>query len=377
MMRLALRALYGAPGTDLFHNPKQGKEGINMKKKGVLITTMALAFVLALSLAYSEKALSAEPILIKYADPSKPNTERTQAAEDTMREIEKRTGGQVKHEFYWSQSLLKAKDVLKGIQAGTCDTGDATAIIYQKSRFPIWQFIQLLFIGGNDQYAVTKACNELYDTNPILKKEFDDQGVQLLSTTAITPTIIMSKRPLRDVEDFKGLRIRARGFVSKWVASLGGAPNPMSFYEVPEALARGVLDATQSYVYASHAYKHYEHCKYLPLHGISHIFVDYWINLNTLNKMPPDVQKIYLDTWRDFYLDLCVKYHDRAREKHLSDFRKAGVSIYTLTADQLAKWKEAAKPIHEEYYKKMEKKGIDGRKLVAEYQALYDKYERK
>ena len=348
-----------------------------MKKRYVLCTIAVLALVMALNLGYTKKVFSAEPLIIKYADPSKADTSRTRAAEETMKEIEKRTGGKVKHEFYWAQSLLKAKDVLKGIQAGTCDVGDATATIYHPARYPIWQFTSLLFVGGNDQYAVIRACNELYEKNPILKKEFDDQEVKLLSTSALTPTIIISNRALRDPADFKGLRIRSLGTVAKWVASLGAAPNPMSFYEVTEALARGVLDATQSYVYATHAYKFYEHCKFLPLNGINHIFIEYWINPDTLKKMPPDVQKIYIDTWRTFYVDRCVKYHDEEYELQIADFKKSGVDVYSLTPAEVAKWKETAASINNEYYKTMEEKGIDGKKIVAEYQALYDKYERK
>ena len=148
-----------------------------MKKKDVLFTTIVLSFILAFSFAYVNTASSEEPIILKYSEPSKANTSRTQAAEDTMLEIEKRTGGRVKHEFYWSQSLLKSKDTLKGIQSGTCDVGNAIAVLYHKNRFPAWQFTRLLFPGTNDQYASIKAANELYDTNPILKKEFDSQKI--------------------------------------------------------------------------------------------------------------------------------------------------------------------------------------------------------
>jgi len=355
----------------------QKKEVRNMKKKTVIFITTVFAFALLFGLGSSQTATSAEPIILKFADPSKAGTSRTQAGEDTMKEIEKRTGGRVKHEFYWAQSLMKSKDVYMGIKKGTCDLGDATATIYHKNRFPIWQFSQLLFGGGNDQHAVTKSFNELYDTNPILKKECDDQGIQLLTFSSITPTIIINKTPLREQKDFKGVRIRAVGPVSKFIGAMGGNPNPMKFYEIPEGLARGVLDGTQSYVYASHAYKHHEYCKYLLLTGLSHIAIEYWINRDSLNKMPPDVQKIYLDTWREVYLKLVVKYHDEEREKQLADFKKAGVTMYTLTPEQLAKWKEVAKPINDKYFKKMEKKGIDGRKIVAQYQALYKKYERK
>ena len=98
-------------------------------------------------------------------------------------------------------------------------------------------------------------------------------------------TIIFCKKELREPEDFKGVRIRCVGPVAKFVAAMGGTPNPLKFYEIPEALARGVLDGTQSYVYASHAYKHYEYCKYLLLTGISHIIIEYWINKDVLNNM--------------------------------------------------------------------------------------------
>lgn len=348
-----------------------------MNKKSVVFTITAVAFVFLFSLFHSQTALSADPIILKYADPSKLGTARTRAVEETMLEIEKRTGNRVKHECYWAQSLLKSKDIFMGIRKGTCDVGDASATVYHPSRFPLWQFNQLLFVVGDDQYAVTRACNELYDTNPILKKELDNSGIQLLTTNGITPTIIFSKAPLKEPGDFEGKRIRAVGPAAKFVAAMGGTPIPMRFYETMEALARGVLDGTTSFVYASHAYKIHEYCKNLNLSGINHIIIEYWINKDVLKKMPLDVQKIYLDTWRTFYVDRMVKYHDEAHAKALSAFKKAGVNIYTLTPDQLAKWKKAAEPINEEYYKMMKKKGIDGKKIVAKYQALYSKYERK
>jgi TRAP-type C4-dicarboxylate transport system substrate-binding protein len=348
-----------------------------MKKREIFWMYLSFACAFFILFSFPKGALSVDQILIKYADPSKAGTSRTKAAEETMKEIEKRTGGKVKHEFYWSESLLKAKDILKGIQAGTADAGDPTAVVYHPARFPVWQFIQLLFTGGDDQYAVIKACNDLYEANPILKKEFEGQNVKLLTVTALTPTVIISKKPLRDTADFKGLRLRAVGPVAKWAASLGAVPNPMSFYEVTEALARGVLDASQTYIYASYSYKFYEHCKYLPLNGINHIFVEYIINMDTWKKMSPDIQKIYLDTWRTFYVDRCVKYHDEEFDEQISAFKNAGVNIYKLKPEELAKWKEAAVPVNEEWFKKMKEMGIDGKKIVADYQALYDKYERK
>jgi TRAP-type C4-dicarboxylate transport system substrate-binding protein len=112
--------------------------------------------------------------------------------------------------------------------------------------------------------------------------------------------------------------------------------------------------------------------------GLSHAPVDYWINKDTLKKMPPDVRKIYLETWRGYYLNRLVKYCDEERKMHLAKFKEEGVNMYTLTPGQLAKWKELGAKINEDYYyAQMEKKGIEGKKIAARFQALYDKYERK
>lgn len=348
-----------------------------MKKRCLILTIPVLALFVVCGLAYPQKAWSADPIVLKYADPSKSGTPRTRAAEDTMREIEKRTGGRVKHELYWAQSLLKSKDVLMGIKSRTCDLGMATAVMYHASRCPAWQFIQLLFVGGDDPRAVIKACNELYDTNALLRKEFDEMGVQLLTTTGSTPTLICSKRALREQKDFPGVRIRSVGAVAKFIGAMGGIPKSMKFFEVPEALARGVVDGTQTYLYATYGYKLYEYCKYHLLTGISQFVIDTWINRDILNKMPSDVRKTYIDTWRTFYVDRMAKYWDEERDRDLKAFKAAGVTMYTLTPEELANWKKVAEQINEEYYKKMEKKGIDGRKIVALYQSLYDRYERK
>lgn len=348
-----------------------------MKKKHFLFATVLVSVALVFSIG-SLQPVSAEPIIIKYADGGSPKLSRSKAVIDTMNEIEKRTGGRVKHEAYWSQSLLKARDILRGVGMGTAGVGYPIAIIMHHKRFPLWQFAQLLYTGGPDQYAVSAAETELYDINPTLKKEWDDQNVNVLTFNATTPTLLVSKKPLRVSEDFKGTRLRTLGTAAQFVAAMGGTPVSMPIYETSEALARGVIDGCQAYLYTVYTYKMYESCKAICMDGISHLETEYVINKDLFAKMPPDVQKIYVDTWRGFFLDRLVKYTEEDREMHVKAFKEAGVDMYTLTPEQLATWKRIGEKVNEDfYYKKMEEKGIDGKKIASQYQALYDKYERK
>ena len=348
-------------------------------KKTKCVIPLGMLVILALVFSFAGKSASApeKPMILKYSDPLKAGTSRTKAAEDTMREIDKRTGGRVKHEFYWAESLVKAKDSLDSIKAGTCDVGAAPDVVYHPARFPIWQFSLLMFIGGEDIYGMIKAWNEMAITNPRLKEEFDKQGVKFLATYGY-PTTLICKKPLVELEDFKGLRIRATSAIAKWVSSLKGVAVPMTFYEVTEALSRGILDGTVGYLYTHYAYKHSDYCKFFTATPIAgQMISNTSINLGTWSKLPPDIQKIYEETWRDYFPMAAAKYSDEEAALHLKNLQNSGVKIIELNSAQYGRWKYSSLFLVDEYYKEMTKIGVDGKKTLEEYEKLYRKYERK
>ncbi len=338
---------------------------------GLLLFSFLVLFLIEPAVAQTK------PIILKYSDPSKAGTSRTDAAKDTMLEIEKRTGGRVKHEFYWAESLIKAKDTPDAIKAGTCDVGGAPNVVYNPARFPVWQFSQLMFIGGPDLWGVMKAWNELAATNPKLKEELEKQGLKFLSSFGY-PSTIICKKPLAEPGDFKGLRIRAVGPTAKWVSALGATAVPLTFYEVTEGLARGVVDGTVGYLYVHFAYKFHDYCKFLTYTPIANTLIfDTWFNLDTWKKLPPDIQKIYEETWREYYPQAVLKHCDEEISKLLKTFKDSGGKIVELTPEQYAKWKKSAAFLVDEYSTKMNSIGVDGVKIIDEFEKLYKKYERK
>jgi TRAP-type C4-dicarboxylate transport system substrate-binding protein len=343
--------------------------------------TFYLAWLIVFSflVAFPPEAAQAQmkPIILKYSDPSKAGTARTDAAKDTMLEIEKRTGGKVKHEFYWAESLVKAKDALDAIKAGTCEVGGAPNVVYHPARFPVWQFAQLMFLGGPDIWGVIKAWNEMAVTNPKIKEELDKQGLKFLTAFGY-PSTLICKKPLAELADFKGLKIRAVGPTAKWVSAVGATPVPLTFYEVTEGLARGVVDGTVGYLYVHFAYKFHDYCKFLTYTPIANTLIfDTWINIDTWKKLPPDIQKIYEETWREFYPKAVIKHCDEEISTLLKVFKDSGGQIVELTPDQYAKWRKAAAFLKDDYIKKVEKMGADGNKIIEEFEKLYKKYERK
>jgi TRAP-type C4-dicarboxylate transport system substrate-binding protein len=333
-----------------------------------------MAVVCVWAFSANDLAFAGDQIVLRYADPSKAGTARTQAAEDTMKEIEKRTGGEVKHEIFWSGSLIKAKDAEKGVRAGTVDISESASIPYHPGLFKVWQFMQLPFIVGNDPYAVTLALNEMHDTNATLKDEFEKLGVKLVTFSSLTPSLIVSRKKIESAGDLDNIKIRALGPVGKWVKTIGGNPVSLPFYEISEALSRGIIDATQTYLYACDAYGFFESCKFQLMTPVGHIAVNYIMNPKTLAKMPPDIRKIYMDTWREFYPKRLVALAQKEDQKVIASGKKQGVDFYEITDAELSKWKAVAAPIYETYYQDMDKIDMDGKAIVDKYRSVYEKY---
>lgn len=347
--------------------------------KKILTTGNVFLFLLAFLLCWLPNPIwgQSTPIVLKYADPSKAGTARTDAVKDTFIEIEKRSGGKVKHEFYWAESLMKAKDTPDALKAGTCDVAGAPNIVYQPARFPLWQFSQLMFLGGADVWGVIKAWNEMATSHPKLKEELEKQGMKFLTSFGY-PSTIISRKPLANPGDFKGQKIRAVGPTAKWVSAMGASAVPLTFYEVTEGLARGVVDGTVGYLYVHFSYKFHDYCKYLTITPIANTLIfDIWINLDTWKKLPLEIQKIYEETWHEFFPQQVIKYTDKEVSILLKTFQDAGGKLVELTPEQYGQWKKAASFLKDEYVKKVNSLGVDGRKIIEDFEKLYQKHARK
>jgi TRAP-type C4-dicarboxylate transport system substrate-binding protein len=159
-----------------------------------------------------------------------------------------------------------------------------SGLVYHKKIFEIWGFAELPFIGPADWLPHSLACEELYYTVPELKKEADKTGLKLITMVGVHPTHFMSKKPIRKLEDFKGLRIRALGGMADFVNAAGAAAVPITAWETYEALQKGTVDASQAYMYGNIPYKFHEVTKYAILPGMQNITVSVWMNKKVFNK---------------------------------------------------------------------------------------------
>lgn len=248
---------------------------------------------------------------------------------------------------------------------------------YHPSIFPIWQFSELPFLGPANWYSHSMACKELYFTMPELKKELDDTGLKIIGMFGVHPSMIMSKKPITKLEDLKGLKIKALGPAADWLKAVGATPVTLTIYETYEALQKGTIDAAQTYVYTMIPYKFPEVTKYLITPGWQNITVEAWMNGNVWKKLPTDIQAVFEGEGWDKMVELVVRDYDGDYDKSVQAMKDAGMQISEITGAEWKRWEESGKVAQTIWFADMQKRGIDGNKIIQKYNEAYQKYPRK
>jgi len=164
-------------------------------------------------------------------------------------------------ELFHSQTIYKAKEFLPALISGSVDIVIFMAP-YIEGTIPIFGVSDLPFIWG-DVYTQREGSRKGSPYYNLVAKECSKRGLQLLAMPSDSCQEVISTKPLRKLEDFKGLKIRVAGAANaKAFQAIGAVPISMPSGEVYTSLQRGVVDAALAVDITFSARKLYEVAKY-------------------------------------------------------------------------------------------------------------------
>ena len=210
--------------------------------------------------------------------------------EEWARTVEKRTNGRVQFELTSLPELgFGGGETLRVLRTGIVDVAEVYGG-YVAGELPIVEILELPGIFP-DPATAKKA---VLAWKPTETKILEQKANAVLLGMALYPDqAIFSKRPLRKLEDFKGLKVRVHSVaLGSLVAGLGGQPLTIAFAEAYTALERGTLDAGITGTKPGFGLRWYEVSKYLvgPISMRPHVALS--INKASWQRLPPDIQKI-------------------------------------------------------------------------------------
>ncbi len=336
-----------------------------MKKFAIYFGVLILTFWIS---GFSG-AQGQQPIELKWASPYPVGHPSYVMALEFIDFIHKRTNNKVKVAHFPAEQLGKAKDLLIICSQGVADMAQIH-ITYFAGQLPLNNVAQLPFYTKASEGS--KIYRRLLDTSQEIKQEFHKYGVKgLEGHTTAQYDVATIKKPVRDPEDCKGLKLKtAGGMYDKIARRYGIVPVSIAATETYEAMQRGVVEGCIFNFPSIRSYRLNEQIKYITngmrCGGYPGAVI---INEKKWDKLPAEIQKGILQASEDATKRWGV-YWDQQHDETIKQFEKQGIEIYTLKPEERTKWDVPLKGVEEEYISEVEKKNLPGRKVFNDFMKI-------
>jgi tripartite ATP-independent transporter DctP family solute receptor len=323
-----------------------------------------LVFIIAMAFGFASEAAD-KPKILRIGLIAAEGHPVTKASNRFAELVKQRTNGAIEVQVFPGGTLGGEHELQDMVSTGTLEmmsigTGIPAAIN------PQFKILVMPYLWDDQDQMIAFANSAVQDEmNEIYRKK---SGVKALASNwdqGIRHTL--SKKPIKSVDDFKGVKIRVPQ-LPEWVEMwrmLGTNPTQIPFPEVYTALQQGVVDAMECPLYWIYASSFYEHAKYLVLTAHVMYYNQLFINDALFNKLPPDHQKILLDAATEagtYETQLTRAVDVDLREK----MEAKGVTFMEIDRPEVAKM---VRPIYDSWKKVF---GADLLEKVDKFKAEYN-----
>lgn len=290
-----------------------------------MVMKLFLSVLVALAIAFGtavNPSQAAPEIKLGLSSTLAPETCLEIAADNFKADIEKKSNGRIEIVRYPSGELFDPKSEVEAVVKGTVDMG-MLHVAYVGPRSPALEFISSFGALGvwenNDHYW---RFTDLPEIRQIAANEFETKlNAKLLAIVAYGNSLIGNRtRPIKTMEDFKGLKIRTAGKAQAVMyKTLGVIPSEISSNEIYMALQRGTIDGATSGPARFYFSKWYEVTQYLTQDNLFP-YLSFWlaINLKKWNALSDPDKALLQETAREVELwtrDYAIKETEQVYEK--------------------------------------------------------------
>jgi TRAP-type C4-dicarboxylate transport system substrate-binding protein len=282
-------------------------------------------------------------------------------------DLEDRSGGRIQCQIYPSMQLGGTPAQLADMaRNGVIDIA-WTALGYSAGRFPRSEALELPFMLPNGGVAGSEIAWDFYQQ--YAQDDFEDYKVLAIQSDG-GGSIHTADRPVRDMADMEGLRLRASTrMASELIDSIGGTPVSMPPAQIADTLAKGVIDGAMAV---------WEVVPPTKMDEVTHYHTEtansqatptvttlaMLMNKRSYERMPDDLRQILDDLSGRALSTRFGESWDNAIESVRSEIAQdPDHTVITLGDDEYAAMRDASRPIIEDWAAASDG-GIDRQALV-------------
>lgn len=286
-----------------------------------------------------------------------------------MEEVTKRTDGRVEFQYYPSEQLGKAKDMLSLLQSGLADI----ALIvpsYISEKFPLAGVMDLPGGLSSSCEGTMAYADMLEDDGWLAKNEFSKHGVRKAFVYVNPPyeLFLAGKREF-DPLDLKGAKLRTvAGAMDLTVRSLKGVPVHMSAPEIRESLSRGTIDGIVFPTPTVVTYK---------LEGLidsgtrgamlASVATGYMISDAAWNRLPDDIRKIMREVGKETTKRVCEETDAQIEKSYQRFTDKEDVAIIDISKEQADALHPIFDKVRQNWAKGLDNRGLPGSEALGAF----------
>jgi TRAP-type C4-dicarboxylate transport system substrate-binding protein len=273
-------------------------------------------------------------------------------------QIEKVTNGRLKIEQHQPGSLCTTTSIIDMVEDGVVDCamtygGYYTGVIPEAN----------LSTGLPMVHQTLDECLDAWYNRgflEIIREAFAERGIYYCFYPVDNWYNFTIKKPIKTLDDLKGLKIRALGAYGRFTQLLGASAVSIPGPETYMALKLGTVDGALYSAAAIVDTKVDEVVNYTIYPTAAQITADFYISQKSLDKLPEDLRHIVISATDDIFLHGGVIVQIRDQEAQRELVRKGVERIYLSDAD-VKKATKIAEQLWDEIATKNErcKKGVE------------------
>jgi TRAP-type C4-dicarboxylate transport system substrate-binding protein len=332
-----------------------------MKKRRLAVLVLAALVVVAAVFSSVPARAADKPIELRLAHMFPVGTPSAQYIDAWAKKVSADSNGRLTIRIFPVNTLIPAPELYDGVAKGTADL--AYGFRYLPKNYTLGVTFPFI-LGAPDVVTAGRVYDDVWKKFPKIMAE-DWKEVKILWLSPSMVQYISTRKPVRSLEDMKGLQIRVPSKeMGDLMKDLGASPAFMSTADFVIGMDKGTVDGGTIQPLAVEENKLGGKIKYvleLSLGAVTPVMLI--MNKDAFSHLPPDLQAIMekncesgkegsIKLWVDAY-DLTLKY-----------FKAEGVEVVRLSPQEKARWMPIVERARDRVGADLDGKGLPGTEIV-------------
>lgn len=278
--------------------------------------------------------------------------------EPMLQMLTKKSRDRIRYTLFVGGALGKAPEHYDIVAKGLSDMGYFTAT-FTPGRFPLTDVLSLAaWVDGKD--IATEIGNSMYQR--ILHREF--KGVKVIELNGCIQSFLWTKKPVRTLEDAKGLKIRTPGgHQTNYIKAIGAEPVLMPPGDVYMAIETGTVDGLVTCPPVLLSFKLHEVVRHGVIATFGCVSEGVVMNETTWKRLPEELRAVFEEVCHNPFRTTGGLTRDVYKEM-MKEIAEKKVELYNLPSKEAERWYDRFRGVTRRWVADLEARHLPGREVV-------------